>query len=298
MIENKELYRKLEDLITADWYPGTKLDKKHFQLRSTVLSKIYRKQLNDDKVEAKFWINSADKPDRLDFELSGGDVKYATAKKDIVEFLCGHFVDGDKPDALEGLFRNKNCKTKVVHIDLPTDIERRVEIIRACIKYFDRKIKEINKDYHGVINYAGDDDLLERAKKTVEINHTPKAIDLNSGEEKPGTSKQEIYRVLRDSTLARQIKLLHGNCCQICSTTMKLQGNKLYSEAHHIIPLGEPHNGPDKADNLIVLCPNCHVLCDYGANSLDLSNIKQVDNHQISQKSIDYHNTKIVGSNL
>jgi predicted HNH restriction endonuclease len=298
MIQNEELYLKLKDLITADWDPGTKLNKKHFKLRSTMLSQIYGKQLND-KVEAKFWINSEDKPNRLDFELRGGDDKYATAKMDIVEFLREHFVDGDKPDVLEGLSRNKNCNTKVAHIDLPTDLERRVEIIRACIKYFDQKIKEINKDYYGVINYSGnaDEDLQEK-KTTVEINHTPKAIDFNSGEEEPGTSKQEIYRVLRDSTLARQIKLLHGNCCQICSTTMKLQGNKLYSEAHHIIPLGKPHNGPDTADNLIVLCPNCHVLCDYGANSLDLSNITQVGNHQVSQKSIDYHNTKIVGSNL
>ena len=130
------------------------------------------------------------------------------------------------------------------------------------------------------------------------VNSTPKAIDLNSGEENPSVSKQEVYRVLRDSTLARQVKLLHSNCCQLCSTTMKLKGDKLYSEAHHIIPLGEPHKGPDKAENLIVLCPNCHVLCDYGAITLDISKITQVDNHKISQKSIDYHNNKIAESGL
>ena len=130
------------------------------------------------------------------------------------------------------------------------------------------------------------------------IISTPKAIDLNSGEENPHTSKQEIYRVLRDSTLARQLKLLHSNCCQLCSTTVKLKGDKLYSEAHHIIPLGKPHKGPDTAENLIVLCPNCHVLCDYGAISLNLSKITLVDSHAISQASIDYHNNVIAESDL
>jgi putative restriction endonuclease len=35
-----------------------------------------------------------------------------------------------------------------------------------------------------------------------------------------------------------------------------------YAEACHIKPLGRPHNGPDTPENILCLCPNCHVLFD------------------------------------
>lgn len=34
------------------------------------------------------------------------------------------------------------------------------------------------------------------------------------------------------------------------------------SEGAHVRPLGIPHNGPDTLDNILCLCPNCHVLFD------------------------------------
>ena len=69
----------------------------------------------------------------------------------------------------------------------------------------------------------------------------------------------ETYRILRDTELARKIKKLHKNECQLCGTTITLQDGTSYSEAHHICPLGTPHNGPDVAGNILVLCPNHHV---------------------------------------
>ncbi|WP_429104392.1 HNH endonuclease [Aeromonas allosaccharophila] len=127
---------------------------------------------------------------------------------------------------------------------------------------------------------------------------TPLATDLNSGEENPSVSPQVIYRILRDSTLAIKIKLLHSNTCQICRTTIELQNGQLYSEAHHIIPLGSPHNGPDTPGNMLVLCPNCHVLCDYGGIELNSSKIKSIDGHAVSEESIEYHNSAIFNRKL
>jgi 5-methylcytosine-specific restriction endonuclease McrA len=103
----------------------------------------------------------------------------------------------------------------------------------------------------------------------------------------------EEYRILRDTPLARSIKLLHGHKCQICGEAILLPSGLSYSEAHHIRPLGKPHNGPDISSNIIVLCPNHHVMCDYGCMNLDLSNLRLSVEHQVGQEFIDYHNKEI-----
>jgi predicted HNH restriction endonuclease len=125
------------------------------------------------------------------------------------------------------------------------------------------------------------------------LSETPKAIDLPSGNEAPAKSQVTTYRVLRDTELARKIKKLYNDCCQICDLQLTLKSGQSYSEAHHIIPLGSPHNGPDIPENIIVLCPNHHVLCDYGSIELSLQEIKMKKGHLINQASIDYHNNVI-----
>ncbi len=122
---------------------------------------------------------------------------------------------------------------------------------------------------------------------------TPTAVDLPTGAEEPGRGYFLTYRVLRDTPLARKIKLLHKDRCQICGEVVSLGDGRTYSEAHHLIPLGAPHHGPDTAENIIVLCPNHHVLCDYGAIKLSSVGILSIKGHEISQRSIAYHNEKI-----
>lgn len=126
-----------------------------------------------------------------------------------------------------------------------------------------------------------------------QLKPTPPAIDLSLGVEEPGKVLSSTYRVLRDTALARKIKLLHKNKCQLCGMAVQIGDGESYAEAHHIIPLGAPHNGPDTPGNIIVLCPNHHVLCDYGGITLDLTNIRHVHGHYVSSRSVLYHNEKI-----
>ncbi|MFF9177766.1 HNH endonuclease [Streptomyces sp. NPDC014793] len=67
--------------------------------------------------------------------------------------------------------------------------------------------------------------------------------------------------IVRDEALARKVKELEGDRCQICGTTLR-HLNRPYSEAAHIRGLGRPHHGPDELQNLLCLCANCHVLFD------------------------------------
>ncbi len=125
-----------------------------------------------------------------------------------------------------------------------------------------------------------------------QIPYTPDASDLEQPEPTTRT-RTETYRILRDTALARRLKELHQDSCQICGVQLQLSG-RTYSEAHHIKPLGKPHNGPDVAANILVLCPNDHALLDYGAMELDLAKLQQKPTHQVALQYVSYHNTVIV----
>jgi hypothetical protein len=127
------------------------------------------------------------------------------------------------------------------------------------------------------------------------LQNTPVASDIGPlplGAESPGRVEQTTYRVLRDTELARKIKLLHDNTCQLCATKISLSG-KSYAEAHHLKPLGAPHFGPDTPENIIVVCPNCHVTLDYFAQLLSSNGIKAVSGHVVGAEFIEYHNRHV-----
>lgn len=122
------------------------------------------------------------------------------------------------------------------------------------------------------------------------LTSTPSAEDLGDikdNTELPERVKTEIYRVLRDTNLTKKMKQLYKNRCQICGTVIKLKDGQEYSEAHHIKPLGK-HNGPDSADNIIILCPNHHVEFDYGVIAIDPENLtvlhKDPNNSYVGKK--------------
>lgn len=116
--------------------------------------------------------------------------------------------------------------------------------------------------------------------------------DLNSGT----INNDETIRVLRtidvilrNKALIQRIKKLYNNTCQICGVQLNVGIDKHYSEVHHIIPLGKPHNGKDSLDNMICVCPNCHVQLDLKSLLLDCSNLKLLK-HKVSDNYILYHN--------
>lgn len=114
--------------------------------------------------------------------------------------------------------------------------------------------------------------------------------------ETPKRKQFSVNKVIRDYQRAINVKSWHGYQCQVCGLAIKTSAG-LYSEAAHIQPLGEPHNGPDIEDNMLSLCPNHHVMFDNGGFSIneDLSLIglpgilKTVSKHKIGQKFIRYH---------
>jgi putative restriction endonuclease len=85
-----------------------------------------------------------------------------------------------------------------------------------------------------------------------------------AGTEEPERVTSTVQRIVRNSAVKNAVKAWHRDQCQTCGTRIEVPGGS-YSEGAHIQALGRPYNGPDRTDNVLCLCPNCHVMFDAGA---------------------------------
>lgn len=159
-------------------------------------------------------------------------------------------------------------------------------IIRRELEYNSRDSKSYKHRFDLFYSVSGIGNGIWGLRSS--LASTPHAIDCISPP--PERVITEVYRILRDTELARRLKKFYDNKCQLCGSSIAIADGVSYSEAHHIRPLGAPHNGPDEAQNIIVLCPNHHAACDYGAIGLHRTSIRCKPGHIVSQKHLDYHN--------
>lgn len=116
---------------------------------------------------------------------------------------------------------------------------------------------------------------------------SPKAVDIA---EPPDRVQSITYRILRDTNIARKVKEIYDHRCQLCEVSIEIGQGCRYAEAHHLRPVSQ--GGPDTIENVLCLCPNHHVMLDYGGIRLQKSDFKLL-NHNVSDEFIRYHNTKI-----
>ncbi|PWI31091.1 HNH endonuclease [Vibrio albus] len=128
-----------------------------------------------------------------------------------------------------------------------------------------------------------------RNYQSTEINE-PIAIDYDV----PDKEKCTVTRFIRDNKLSHLVKKKNNFMCQVCGFTFLLPNGKPYAEAHHLMPLGKEHNGPDIEGNMICVCPNHHAMLDYCTLSLDVNFIVKNSRHQIMEEFINYSN-QLVG---
>jgi predicted restriction endonuclease len=139
---------------------------------------------------------------------------------------------------------------------------------------------------------------------TDELESGSKASDV----ERPKRVKTTVDRIVRDTGIVRDLKEFYNYQCQICSEVRQRTSSAPYAEGHHIHPLGHDPPGPDKRENILVLCPNHHADFDYGMIQLDPDDLEifhayeeDVDgealrvhnNHKIEREHIEYHNQNI-----
>ncbi|TIH29292.1 HNH endonuclease [Subtercola vilae] len=102
--------------------------------------------------------------------------------------------------------------------------------------------------------------------------------------------------------MARQVKRLYKNHCQVCNEVIPGLDGRTYSEGAHVKPLGRPHLGGDVLDNMLCLCPNHHTQLDIGGMVI-LDDMSVVDTltkaqfatlrftgaHRLDPRNAEYH---------
>jgi hypothetical protein len=176
-------------------------------------------------------------------------------------------------------------------------------------RYWRADIQLFSKQPKSCLGYfRWGDEPLEKQDNTIRVVQLDNIDEIiNSYEPEPyhpTRAVSEVSRIVRDTNLAKQVKNIHKNQCQICGTVIGPSDNE-YSEVHHIMPLGIPHNGPDVISNMIVLCPNHHAEFDYGFIAIEPSSLQIIhidsrnqyngallrrkSDHKISKEYLKYH---------
>ena len=101
-----------------------------------------------------------------------------------------------------------------------------------------------------------------------QLPQLPVRDNSSHAQESPRRIETTVQRIVRSTTVSQTVKTLNNHTCQTCHRLVVTPGGP-YAEAAHIKPLGTPHNGPDVLENVLCLCPTCHVLFDYGAFLID-----------------------------
>jgi 5-methylcytosine-specific restriction endonuclease McrA len=137
--------------------------------------------------------------------------------------------------------------------------------------------------------------LTDYGKLLIQESNGLLSLEDGELEQSPKTVTTLITRRVRDTDLIKNLKSKYDNACQVCNIKIITGVNLHYSEAHHLRPLGKPHNGPDIEGNLIILCPNHHIEFDRLAIAINpekkvLEHIDQNNKYYGMPLAISLHN--------
>lgn len=83
----------------------------------------------------------------------------------------------------------------------------------------------------------------------------------------------QVNQIVRYGANVTQLEEWYNRTCQICRSPLPESPTRLISEAAHIRPLGNPHNGIDHTENMISLCPNHHRQLDRGGIQINFNDL-------------------------
>jgi len=180
--------------------------------------------------------------------------------------------------------RNFFHRSEIIQEELENIVYAVGSVGRTPAQTLSRVLQELRDD--GFLDFDG-----QGGYTLLNSLSTPMTADIPEEYTIPDRTPTTVHRILRNSKIIAELKRLYSFRCQLCSTRIELPSG-YYCEAHHLKPLGRPHNGPDVKNNIVVVCPNHHVMLDYGAIALNESVFK-LKRHAISAKFIAYHNEVI-----
>lgn len=109
----------------------------------------------------------------------------------------------------------------------------------------------------------------------------------------------QISKPKRDYLIPLELKKDYDYKCQVCGIRLETNGEP-HAVGGHIRPRGRPHNGDDNKNNMIVLCPNDHLLFDEYGFTIDddfkligrEGKLNVIPDHEINKENLRYHRNK------
>lgn len=218
-------------------------------------------------------------------------VKEITAKRDNI-FITRAQTNSDekikKAHIQKGIQNLNSCGGRLAR----RTVHYTVAIESAIVELSDHLQYDEHHDYIAVTNDSGVQALTNHEEVFYE--------SIPNGSKTPQKSKSTTYKKTeRDSKMIVKLKQLYSNSCQMCGAVIRLNGNSDYSEGAHVIPLSK--GGQDVKENVLILCPNHHVLLDHGNvnfteeggwHSINQSgDLRFKGGHSISKSSLEFHGT-------
>lgn len=181
------------------------------------------------------------------------------------KFKAGRFIekrqDGFSYDTIEnmiGLKTGEYLKMLFVHRmkDVFPDIYEKVILEKLTPEQAERKInKELEK--------ADDENNLADAQSELGEEGSGEGIKPGSDRESedPYNRQNKEERSILDSSLKTAVLTRDGGVCQCCGEGIGEPEVSQLMKIHHIVPV--ELFGPDRQDNLITVCANCHDKVHY-----------------------------------
>lgn len=180
---------------------------------------------------------------------------------------------------------------------LRSEVRRSFYTDRGEIKVVQKYIRNLPEEvFNEIKNYMGPTfeeafkelkDLEDMRENTTRPGNQEEILTTENEETKRVTTT--VSRIVRDTKLIKNLKKEYKDVCQICGKRIKKKEDRFYSEGHHVKPLGGVHQGPDTADNVVILCPNHHIEFELGVIAISMDNFKIIHADEDSK----YHNKKL-----
>lgn len=170
------------------------------------------------------------------------------------------------------VIRNESgYKKSFVQNFMPVQDEVLFELLKRYGSIESMFLSRASANYHSMLNVRKGRDYT--AAEVAKIDHLNRLIECEgelrvmeqlAAELTPQSAKRLVNIIKRDRKVAKNMKKLFGDKCQICGFTFKQKNGKLYSEYAHIRPIHFREKGIDRPSNGVVLCPNHHKQLDLG----------------------------------
>ena len=177
--------------------------------------------------------------------------------------------------------------TNGVEVHLFEVLQKAVYTYRGVVKLVDNPYKSTQPDDNGnmrevwmfpvmpisEIAQESSHEMSEQEISKLSDKELARYASVKNVNKKPKTTETVVY--YRDPYLKQLVKRIANGKCQYCGNDAPFfdKDGQPYLEEHHVVKLAD--GGKDSIDNVVAICPNCHIKVHVLKDERDLTCLKK-----------------------